>query len=177
MGHRILPSLMPTAWSSLSPLLSAFSTVLASLYLVTGSYLVIRWTTFRSSARPMVGAMNRKDRIMVSTVRCYVEVTLMGLAAGGKRPLSSSCPYIVEDGRGDVVLAGGCAGGSRIISSNVQVVRNVLVGTCAAVYGTCPADLAQKDYGMSAGTPADRQVVRNIHVSLSSGSSACESST
>lgn len=45
----------------------------------------------------------------------------------GKRPLSSSCPYIVEDSQGRVVLAGGSAGGSTIISANVQVARNVLV--------------------------------------------------
>ncbi|EIW71538.1 hypothetical protein TREMEDRAFT_67823 [Tremella mesenterica DSM 1558] len=43
----------------------------------------------------------------------------------GKRSLSSMCPYIVElDGK--AVLAGGCAGGSTIISTNIQIVRNVL---------------------------------------------------
>jgi gamma-glutamyltranspeptidase/glutathione hydrolase len=45
---------------------------------------------------------------------------------GRKRPLSSSCPYIVEkDGR--PILIGGAAGGSAIITSNIQVARNVLV--------------------------------------------------
>ena len=45
---------------------------------------------------------------------------------GRKRPLSSSCPYIVEkDGR--PILIGGAAGGSAIITSNLQVARNVLV--------------------------------------------------
>ncbi|ORY34735.1 gamma-glutamyltranspeptidase [Naematelia encephala] len=51
---------------------------------------------------------------------------------GGKKPLSSSCPYIIENDKGEVVLAGGAAGGSTIISANTQVARNVL------------------DYGMSA---------------------------
>lgn len=45
---------------------------------------------------------------------------------GGKRPLSSSCPYIIEKD-GQVALAGGSAGGSTIISANIQVARNVLV--------------------------------------------------
>jgi gamma-glutamyltranspeptidase len=40
--------------------------------------------------------------------------------------LSSQSPWIVE-GENGWVAAGGCAGGSRIISTNVQVVRNVLV--------------------------------------------------
>ena len=84
---------------------------------------------------------------------------------GGKRPLSSSCPYIVEDEKGAAVLAGGCAGGSRIISTNVQVVRNVLVGICG-LHFTYPADAAFKDYGMSAGKPANRQSVMSIDISL-----------
>jgi gamma-glutamyltranspeptidase/glutathione hydrolase len=45
----------------------------------------------------------------------------------GKRPLSSSCPYIVENSEGHVIVAGGAAGGSTIISGNVQVIRNILV--------------------------------------------------
>ncbi|WVF70603.1 gamma-glutamyltransferase [Kwoniella sp. CBS 6097] len=46
---------------------------------------------------------------------------------GGKRPLSSSCPYIVElTSTGQPVLSGGAAGGSTIISANTQVARNVL---------------------------------------------------
>lgn len=45
----------------------------------------------------------------------------------GKRPLSCSCPYVVENSKGEVVVAGGSAGGSTIISANVQVVRNILV--------------------------------------------------
>ncbi|KAL7425269.1 hypothetical protein Q5752_000957 [Cryptotrichosporon argae] len=44
----------------------------------------------------------------------------------GKRPLSSSCPYIVEGADGRPVLAGGSAGGSTIISANTQVARLVL---------------------------------------------------
>jgi len=48
------------------------------------------------------------------------------LVKGRKRPLSSSCPYIVEkDGR--PILIGGAAGGSAIITANIQVARNVLV--------------------------------------------------
>ncbi|ORY25464.1 gamma-glutamyltranspeptidase [Naematelia encephala] len=54
------------------------------------------------------------------------EPTKANFVAGGKRPLSSSCPYIVENSRGEVILAGGSAGGSTIISANVQVARNVL---------------------------------------------------
>ncbi|WRT64127.1 gamma-glutamyltransferase [Kwoniella shivajii] len=45
---------------------------------------------------------------------------------GGKRPLSSSCPYIIEKSNGTPYLAGGAAGGSTIISANVQIARNVL---------------------------------------------------
>lgn len=62
---------------------------------------------------------------------------LLRLVAQGKRPLSSSCPYIVErDGK--PVLAGGAAGGSTIISANVQVVRNTLDygQTCAEALDT-----------------------------------------
>ncbi|ORX37717.1 nucleophile aminohydrolase [Kockovaella imperatae] len=51
---------------------------------------------------------------------------LTHIVAGGKRPLSSSCPYIVEDAQGNPILAGGAAGGSTIISGNIQVARNVL---------------------------------------------------
>lgn len=43
-----------------------------------------------------------------------------------KRPLSSQCPFIIEDEKGNFAFAGGAAGGSRIISGNVQVARNVL---------------------------------------------------
>ncbi|OCF39520.1 gamma-glutamyltransferase [Kwoniella heveanensis CBS 569] len=46
---------------------------------------------------------------------------------GGKRPLSSSCPYIIElTSTGQPILSGGAAGGSTIISANTQVARNVL---------------------------------------------------
>lgn len=44
---------------------------------------------------------------------------------GGKRPLSSQCPYIIE-WEGQVVFAGGSAGGATIISANVQVIRNII---------------------------------------------------
>ncbi|KAI9638894.1 nucleophile aminohydrolase [Dioszegia hungarica] len=54
------------------------------------------------------------------------EPTPANYVQGGKKPLSSSCPYIVEDSTGCVVLSGGAAGGSTIISSNIQVARNVL---------------------------------------------------
>ncbi len=40
--------------------------------------------------------------------------------------MSSQSPWIVE-GQSGWIAAGGCAGGSRIISTNVQVVRNILV--------------------------------------------------
>nr|XP_018267316.1 gamma-glutamyltransferase [Kwoniella dejecticola CBS 10117]OBR89474.1 gamma-glutamyltransferase [Kwoniella dejecticola CBS 10117] len=46
---------------------------------------------------------------------------------GGKRPLSSSCPYIISHKTTNEPLAsGGAAGGSTIISANVQVARNIL---------------------------------------------------
>ncbi|KAL1743931.1 gamma-glutamyltranspeptidase [Schizophyllum fasciatum] len=45
---------------------------------------------------------------------------------GGKRPLSSTSPFIIEDARGRFRYAGGAAGGSRIVSCNVQQIRNVL---------------------------------------------------
>ncbi|WVW82272.1 gamma-glutamyltransferase [Kwoniella bestiolae CBS 10118] len=46
---------------------------------------------------------------------------------GGKRPLSSSCPYIItHTSTGQPYVAGGAAGGSTIISANVQVARNIL---------------------------------------------------
>lgn len=44
----------------------------------------------------------------------------------GKRPLSSICPLIVSNPDGDVYFVTGAAGGSRIISSTVQSVINVL---------------------------------------------------
>ena len=50
-----------------------------------------------------------------------------------------------------MVLAGGAAGGSTIISGNTQVARNVLVS---------PIDdtsLIDQDYGMSAGKSPKRQ--------------------
>ncbi|KAK4684485.1 hypothetical protein P7C73_g5688, partial [Tremellales sp. Uapishka_1] len=68
---------------------------------------------------------------------------------GGKRPLSSSCPYIVEDASGNVVLAGGAAGGSTIISANTQVVRNVLVRLVISS-GIAVLMGEHQDYGMSA---------------------------
>lgn len=45
---------------------------------------------------------------------------------GNKRPLSSTSPFIIEDAQGRFRYAGGAAGGSRIVSCNVQHVRNVL---------------------------------------------------
>ncbi|WVQ85542.1 gamma-glutamyltransferase [Cryptococcus sp. DSM 104549] len=46
---------------------------------------------------------------------------------GGKRPLSSSCPYIVTNtATGSVVASGGAAGGSTIISANTQVALALL---------------------------------------------------
>ncbi|KAF5392041.1 hypothetical protein D9757_003187 [Collybiopsis confluens] len=45
---------------------------------------------------------------------------------GNKRPLSSSSPFIIEDVHGQFRYAGGAAGGSRIISCNVQQARNVM---------------------------------------------------
>lgn len=54
----------------------------------------------------------------------------------GKRPQSSSCPYILERASPDSLspevpagpdlMAGGAAGGSTIISCNVQVIRNMV---------------------------------------------------
>lgn len=44
----------------------------------------------------------------------------------GKRPLSSICPIIVTDENGAVYLVTGAAGGSRIITSTVQSVINVV---------------------------------------------------
>ncbi len=76
--------------------------------------------------------MNRKKRISVGLSGMKTAM-LTESVKGGKRPLSSSCPYIVENEKGEVVLAGGAAGGSTIISANVQVVRNVLVRPSSAV--------------------------------------------
>ncbi|KAL1707722.1 gamma-glutamyltranspeptidase [Schizophyllum commune] len=45
---------------------------------------------------------------------------------GNKRPLSSTSPFIIEDAQGRFRYAGGAAGGSRIVSCNVQHIRNVL---------------------------------------------------
>ncbi|KIY53901.1 gamma-glutamyltranspeptidase [Fistulina hepatica ATCC 64428] len=53
---------------------------------------------------------------------------------GGKRPLSSTSPFIVDDAQGCFCYSGGAAGGSRIISCNVQQARNFLD------YGMAPAD-------------------------------------
>jgi gamma-glutamyltranspeptidase len=67
--------------------------------------------------------MSRHRRIMVCPLPDQADL----IVASGKKPLSSSCPYIVENDQGEVVLSGGAAGGSTIISSNIQVARNVLV--------------------------------------------------
>ncbi|KIY47873.1 gamma-glutamyltranspeptidase [Fistulina hepatica ATCC 64428] len=53
---------------------------------------------------------------------------------GGKRPLSSTSPFIIDDAQGRFCYSGGAAGGSRIISCNVQQARNFLD------YGMAPAD-------------------------------------
>lgn len=44
----------------------------------------------------------------------------------GKRPLSSICPLIVSDEEGHAIFITGASGGSRIITSSVQSVINVL---------------------------------------------------
>lgn len=46
---------------------------------------------------------------------------------GGKRPLSSMSPIVVDDPEGDFLFATSCAGGSRIITAQAQIVRNVIV--------------------------------------------------
>ncbi|KAI5478753.1 hypothetical protein MNV49_004678 [Pseudohyphozyma bogoriensis] len=46
--------------------------------------------------------------------------------AGGKRTLSSTCPFIIENEDGSFAHAGGAAGGSKIVSANIQQARNVL---------------------------------------------------
>ncbi|XP_066903102.1 glutathione hydrolase 1 proenzyme isoform X3 [Halyomorpha halys] len=45
---------------------------------------------------------------------------------GGKRPLSSSCPTVVLDKKGDVHLVTGAAGGTHITTSTAQVIMNFL---------------------------------------------------
>jgi len=73
----------------------------------------------------MGSGMNLPQRIWVCPMMLDLE-SADQLVKGRKRPLSSSCPYIVEkDGR--PILIGGAAGGSAIITSNIQVARNVLV--------------------------------------------------
>ncbi|KAL0252796.1 gamma-glutamyltransferase [Cryptococcus tetragattii IND107] len=54
------------------------------------------------------------------------EPQVTNYVAGGKRPLSSSCPYIITNSTGKTVASGGAAGGSTIISSNAQVALFVL---------------------------------------------------
>ena len=39
-----------------------------------------------------------------------------------KRPLSSMCPSIITDAKGDVKMVAGASGGSRIISGTAQVI-------------------------------------------------------
>lgn len=46
---------------------------------------------------------------------------------GGKRALSSTCPFMIEDKQGQFQYAAGAAGGSRILSSNAQHALNVLI--------------------------------------------------
>ncbi len=82
------------------------------------------------------GDTSRLERIIVSfTVRIAksskIKLTRSTLrrsssVAGGKRPLSSQSPYIIEDSQTGMIFAGGCAGGSRIISANTQIARNCL---------------------------------------------------
>lgn len=87
--------------------------------------------------------------------------------AAGKRPQSSSCPYILEpiskaqsltpglNGTRELI-AGGAAGGSTIISCNVQVIRNMV------------------DYGM---TPGEALSFRRLHNQLSPDETTLERGT
>jgi gamma-glutamyltranspeptidase/glutathione hydrolase/leukotriene-C4 hydrolase len=43
----------------------------------------------------------------------------------GKRPMSSTCPSIIEDSEGEFLLAIGGSGGSRIFSSVAQTLLNL----------------------------------------------------
>lgn len=53
--------------------------------------------------------------------------TSANFIAAGKRPLSSACPVIIEDILdGQVILAAGGAGGSRIISAVAQTLMSIL---------------------------------------------------
>ncbi|ODO11948.1 gamma-glutamyltransferase [Cryptococcus amylolentus CBS 6273] len=54
------------------------------------------------------------------------EPQVTNYVAGGKRPLSSSCPYIITHPSGRVHASGGAAGGSTIISSNTQIALSLL---------------------------------------------------
>jgi len=45
----------------------------------------------------------------------------------GKRPLSSMSPTIASDAAGRVVLVAGAAGGPRIVTTTLRIVRDVLV--------------------------------------------------
>ncbi|CAH1388407.1 unnamed protein product [Nezara viridula] len=45
---------------------------------------------------------------------------------GGKRPLSSSCPTVIVDKKGDAHLITGAAGGTHITTSTAQVIMNFL---------------------------------------------------
>ncbi|WWC66244.1 gamma-glutamyltransferase [Kwoniella pini CBS 10737] len=55
------------------------------------------------------------------------EPQIANYVIGGKRPLSSSCPYIINYKKNKKPFAsGGSAGSSTIISTNIQIVRNLL---------------------------------------------------
>ena len=46
---------------------------------------------------------------------------MYNLPGGGRRPLSSTCPSIITDEKGDVVMVVGGSGGTRITLSTAWV--------------------------------------------------------
>lgn len=78
----------------------------------------------------------------------YLLIPFVVAVRGNKRPLSSSSPFIIEDSEGRFRYGGGSAGGSRIISCNVQQARNFMV--CNTVISLGPSlKVICQDYGMN----------------------------
>lgn len=100
----------------------------------------MEWRISVCKEREMFGVIKLVRGIIVSAARERNRFSKLGWwfdliwplllslsVAPGKRPLSSQSPYIIENKETGMLFAGGCAGGSRIISANVQVAHNVLV--------------------------------------------------
>lgn len=92
--------------------------------------VISRWTTSRNlvnrislvyghlHVRHFLSALRNLRPISISTIISLSD----NYPAPGKRPLSSTCPVIIEDANGDVEMVVGGSGGSRIFPAIFQTI-------------------------------------------------------